>query len=173
MRAAAFRRLVTMDETGLLEKILGFLEDRKVPYCIIGGQAVNAYVEPLVSLDLDIAVAVEDPRSLIEELKGLFKVTLQRHIINIEQSGSELRAQIQTDPRYAAFVPAAERKEVLGRVMPVARLEDVLSGKIWAAADPERRKSKRQIDLADIARILKSYPHLRDRVPEEVHKKLL
>jgi hypothetical protein len=68
MRAAAFRRLVTMDETGLLEKILGFLEDRKVPYCIIGGQAVNAYVEPLESLDLDIAVAVEDPRSLIEEL---------------------------------------------------------------------------------------------------------
>jgi hypothetical protein len=64
-------------------------------------------------------------------------------------------------------------KEVLGRVMPVARLEDVLSGKIWAAADPERRKSKRQIDLADIARILKSYPHLRDRVPEGVHKTLL
>jgi hypothetical protein len=114
MRAAAFRRLVTMDETGLLEKILGFLEDRKVPYCIIGGQAVNGYVEPLESLDLDIAVAVEDPRSLIEELKGLFKVTLQRHIINIEQSGSELRAQIQTDPRYAAFVPAAEQQRGAG-----------------------------------------------------------
>ena len=172
MRAAAFRRLVTMDETGLLEKLLGFLERRKVPFCVIGGQAVNAYVEPLVSLDLDIAVAVDDPRSLIEELKGSFRFALHPHSINIEQPGSELRARIQTDPRYAVFVPAAVRKEVLGRSMPVARLEDVLRGIIWTAADPERRSSKRQKDLADIARILESYPHLRPQVPEELLKKL-
>ncbi len=173
MRAAAFRRLVTMDETGLLERLLGFLENRRIPFCVIGGQAVNAYVEPLVSLDLDIAVAIEDPSSLIEELRSSFKVTLYRHSINIEQPGSDLRAQIQTDPRYAAFVASAVRKNVLGRSMPVARLEDVLSGKIWAATDPERRRSKRQKDLADIARILESYPHLRDRVPKSLLKKLV
>ncbi len=172
MRAAAFRRLVTMDETGLLERLLGFLENRRIPFCVIGGQAVNAYVEPLVSLDLDIAVSVNDPSSLIEELSGLFKVTLHRHSINIEQSGSDLRAQIQTDPRYGAFVPAAERREVLGRSMPVARLEDVLNGKLWAVADPERRRSKRQKDLADIARILESYPHLRPQVPQDILEKL-
>ena len=172
MRAATFRRLVTMDETGLLENLLGFLENRKVPFCVIGGQAGNAYVEPLVSLDLDIAVAVHDPRSLINELSGSFRVAPHPPIINIEQPGSDLRAQIQTDPRYAAFVPAAVRKEVLGRSMPVARLEDVLSGKIWAAADPERRRSKRQKDLADIARILEAYPRLRPQVPEDVRKKL-
>jgi hypothetical protein len=97
-----------------------------------------------VSLDLDIAVAVDDPRSLIDGLKSSFRVALREHSINIEQPGSDLRAQIQTDPRYAAFVAAAVRKDVLGRSMPVARLEDVLSGKIWAAADPERRGSKRQ-----------------------------
>ena len=94
------------------------------------------------------------------------------HSINLEQPGSDLRAQIQTDPRYAAFVSAAERKDVLGRSMPVARLEDVLSGKIWAATDPERRRSKRQKDLADIARILESYPHLRPQVPEDIRQKL-
>jgi hypothetical protein len=173
MRAAVFRRLVTMDETGLLEKLLGFLEDRKVPFCVIGGQAVNAYVEPLVSLDLDIAVAIEDPRSLIDGLKSSFRVALREHSINIEQPGSDLRAQIQTDPRYAAFVAAAVRKDVLGRSMPVARLEDVLSGKIWAALDPEQRGSKRQKDLADIARILESYPHLRPQVPEDILRKLV
>jgi hypothetical protein len=173
MRAAAFRRLVTMDETGLLENLLGFLEKRNVAFCVIGGQAVNAYVEPLVSLGLDIAVAVDDPRRLVEELKGSFQVKLYAHSINIEQTGSDLRAQIQTDPRYAAFVPAAARKQVLGRSMPVARLEDVLSGKIWAAADPERRGSKRQKDLADIARILESYPHLRPNVPEDILNKLV
>jgi hypothetical protein len=173
MRAAFFRRIVTMDETDLLEKLLGFLENREVPFCVIGGQAVNAYVEPLVSLDLDIAVAIEDPRSLVVGLKSSFQVALHEHSIIIEQPGSDLRAWIQTDPRYAAFVATAVHKEVLGRSMPVARLEDVLSGKIWAATDPERRRSKRQKDLADIARILESYPHLRDKVPESVLKNLL
>jgi hypothetical protein len=166
MRGATFRRLVTMDETDLLES-------RQIPYCVIGGQAVSACVEPLVSLDLDIAVAVDDTRRLIDELKGSFRVALYPHSINIEQPGSALRAQIQTDPCYAAFVPAAERREVLGRSMPVARLQDVLAGKVWAAADPEQRGSKRQKDLADIARILEKYPRLRSQVPESVRKMLV
>jgi len=161
-----------MDQTGLLEKLLEFLESRKIPFCVIGGQAVNAYVEPLVSLDLDIAVAVEDPRNLIAELRESFRLTAHPHSLNLEQPGSDLRAQIQTDPRYAAFVAAAKPKEVLGRSMPVARLQDVLSGKIWAATDPERRASKRQKDLADIARILESYPHLGPMVPEDIKEKL-
>ena len=173
MRGSTFRRLVTMDETDLLGNILGFLESRKVPYCVIGGQAVNAYIEPLVSLALDIAVAVDDPRDLIDELGQLFRVAVHPHSINLEQPGSDLRVQIQTDPRYADFVHAAERKVVLGRSMPVSRLEDALSGKIWAAMDPQRRGSKRQKDLADIARILEAYPHLRTQVPESVRKNLV
>jgi len=162
-----------MDETDLLESLLGFLERRKVPFCVIGGQAVNAYVEPLVSLDLDIAVSVDETRELIGELGRFFRVTSHPHSINLEQPGSELRVQIQTDPRYAAFVSSAVQKTVLGRAMPVARLEDVLSGKIWAAMDPQRRGSKRQKDLADIARILESYPHLRTQVPVDVLKMLV
>ncbi|MFO3797400.1 MAG: nucleotidyl transferase AbiEii/AbiGii toxin family protein, partial [Anaerolineales bacterium] len=62
--------------------------------------------------------------------------------------------------------------EVLGMKLPVARLEDVLQGKIWAALDPERRGSKRQKDLADIARLIEHYPHLRDRVPPEILARL-
>jgi hypothetical protein len=173
MRASAFRRLVTMDETDFLENLLGFLEDRKVPYCVIGGQAVNAYVEPLVSLDLDIAVSIDDPHDLVDALRHSYRVTEKPHSINLAQQGSELRVQIQTDPRYAAFVHESERREVLGRSMRVARLEDVLKGKIWAVTDPQRRGSKRQKDLADIARILESHPRLRPQVPEDVLKRLL
>jgi len=33
-------------------------------YCLIGGVAVNAYVEPLVSLDLDMVVASEEIESI-------------------------------------------------------------------------------------------------------------
>jgi hypothetical protein len=56
--------------------------------------------------------------------------------------------------------------------MSVASLEDVLRGKIWAAMDSDRRGSKRQKDLADIARIIEFYPELRSEVPDEVLTRL-
>jgi hypothetical protein len=55
----------------------------------------------------------------------------------------------------------------------VARLEDVLHGKIWAVTDASRRPSKRQKDLADIARLLEAYPELRSQVPADVAAKLV
>jgi hypothetical protein len=55
----------------------------------------------------------------------------------------------------------------------VASVEDVLQGKTWAALDPGRRASKRQKDLADIARLLEAYPHLREKVPAEILARLL
>jgi len=36
------------------------LRDEGVRFCAIGGLAVNAYGEPVVTLDLDLAVAVAD-----------------------------------------------------------------------------------------------------------------
>jgi hypothetical protein len=55
----------------------------------------------------------------------------------------------------------------------VAALEDVLQGKLWAVQDRQRRPSKRQKDMADIARIIEVHPELRDRVPQEVLEKLV
>jgi len=59
-------------------------------------------------------------------------------------------------------------KKVLGYEMKVAALDDVLTGKIWAYSDEERRKSKRQKDLADIMRLVETHPHLHDVLPEEI-----
>jgi hypothetical protein len=61
----------------------------------------------------------------------------------------------------------------LGCDLPVAAIEDVLRGKVWAAQDPERRASKRQKDLADIARLIEVAPELRAHVPAEVLARLL
>jgi hypothetical protein len=84
-----------------------------------------------------------------------------------------LRVQIQTDPRYAEFVLRAEPRQVLGLSLPVAGLEDVLRDKVWAVQDSARRGSRRQKDLADIARLLEAYPRLSDQVPEEIRARLL
>ncbi|HEX5760286.1 MAG TPA: hypothetical protein VF121_13950 [Thermoanaerobaculia bacterium] len=56
MQAATFWRTVTMDHADLLERTLQVLEEAGARYCVIGGQAVNAYAEPVVSLDLDFAL---------------------------------------------------------------------------------------------------------------------
>jgi hypothetical protein len=44
----------------IIQILLEILEKTHSKYCLIGGLAVNAYVEPVVSLDLDIVAAVED-----------------------------------------------------------------------------------------------------------------
>jgi hypothetical protein len=93
--------------------------------------------------------------------------------VNVSLPGSDLRVQLQTDPRYAAFVERASVRDVLGLSLPVAAVEDVLQGKVWAAQDPKRRPSKRQKDLADISRLLEAHPELRRSVPPDVLARLI
>jgi hypothetical protein len=173
MRARTFWKTVVADRTDFLEELIGRLESHAVSYCVVGGQGVNAYVDPVVSLDLDLAIAAREAPRLESLLREHFRVESFPRSLNVSQTGSDLRVQIQTDPRYAEFVGRAERRDVLGLTLPVARVEDVLQGKIWAAGDHARRPSKRQKDLADIARLLESYPLLRDVVPEEILARLI
>jgi hypothetical protein len=173
MQAATFWETVTMDHAGLLERALQILEEAGAHYCVIGGQAVNAYAEPVVSLDLDLALAPGE----IERLGALFgppiRVERFEHSANLSAPGSDLRIQFQVDPRYLDFPARAEMREVLGHQLPVARLGDVMRGKVWEASDPSRRASKRQKDLADIARLLEKHPELRTLVPEAILQRLV
>ncbi len=162
-----------MDQSDLLEQILTLFESQRVAYCVIGGQAVNAYVEPLVSLDLDVVIAADQLEAVEKRLAASFTVKRFPHSLNVTAAGSDLRVQIQTDARYADFPARASVHEVLGRSLKVAALPDVLQGKVWAALDLEQRGSKRQKDLADIARLIEAYPDLRASVPDEILKRLV
>lgn len=173
MQAHAFRRAVTMDHTRFLEELLRRLDAADVRYCIIGGQGVNAYADPLVSLDLDVVIAAGDLDRFLDSLPEGVRVERFPHSINLTAPGSDLRVQIQADARYQPFPARASIHTVLGLPMRVAAVEDVLAGKVWAAEDPERRASKRQKDLADIARLIERYPTLRDRVPASIQQRLL
>jgi hypothetical protein len=173
MQARTFFKVVTMDESGFLEQLVGLFEEHHIGYCVIGGQGVNAYVEPLVSLDLDVVIAADQLAEVEKMLAQSFSVKRFPHSLNVAAPHSDLRVQIQTDARYADFPARAAVREVLGRPLRVAALEDVLQGKVWAALDPERRGSKRQKDLADIARLIEAYPPLRERVPAEILERLV
>lgn len=74
MQALAYWKIVTMDRTNFLERLIAKLSAYNIRYCVIGGQAVNAYVEPVVSLDLGLVVAVEQLTQL--------KTILQRNSLS-------------------------------------------------------------------------------------------
>ncbi len=172
MQARTFWKVVTLDRADFLDRLIALLNEHRIRFCVVGGQAVNAYAEPVVSLDLDLAVAVDQLAQTEALLRQAFAVERFAHRLNVSDAGSDLRAQIQTDPRYSPFVDRASPREVLGVPLPVANVEDVLQGKVWAATDATRRPSKRQKDLADIARLLEAHPELRRRVPAAILARL-
>lgn len=173
MRARTFWKSVTADRSDLLDRFLTLLREQRIRYCLVGGQAVNAYVEPVVSLGVDLAVAAQDLDRIESLAAHAFHVERFPHSLNVSAKESDLRIQIQTDPRYADFIDRAAEHEVLGVKLPVAHVEDVLRGTVWAADDPKRRRSKRQEDLADTARLLETYPDLRALVPASMLRQLL
>jgi len=140
----------------------------KIDYCVIGGLAVNAYADPVASLDLDLVLAVGDIEKLLQNVKNIYGINKFEHSINLKHTDSDLRIQLQTDKRYQTFIASASSKKVLGYEMKVAALEDVLKGKIWAYLDEEQRKSKRQKDLADIMRLIETHPYLYNLLPEKI-----
>jgi hypothetical protein len=70
-------------------------------------------VEPVVSLDLDVAVAADDLLSAEAALTRQFKVEWFPHRVNVSAPGSDLRVQLQTNPRYAAIVARADISRLL------------------------------------------------------------
>lgn len=162
-------KAVANGEVDVLQLLLDILETAGSPYCVIGGLAVNAYVEPVVSLDLDLAIFASDVEKTcrIASEKEL-KVEEYEHCIKLSSPKSDLRIQLQTDPRFQEFIPRSSPRNVIGYRMNVASLEDVLKDKIWVYLDESRRKSKRQKDLADIARLVEGYPALATQLPPSV-----
>ena len=168
MTGKTFLNNIANDNKDILQLLLDKLNELEINYCVIGGLAVNAYAEPVASLDLDIVLTLNDIDKFLEKTKELFSITKIKHSINFSHTDSDLRIQVQTDNRYQPFIERAVEKNVLGYRMKVANLEDVLKGKLWAYMDKQRRKSKRQKDLADIMRLTETHPHLIDLLPDEI-----
>jgi hypothetical protein len=170
--ATRYWQLVVRDRSSFLLELLERLREAGIRYAVIGGQGVNAYADPVVSLDLDLAVAADDVTKASDVLGRHFRVEAFPHSLNVSHRDSDLRVQIQRDPRYFDFVERSSIRNVLGLQLPVADARDVLRGKIWAVEDPARRASKRLKDLSDIARLLEVRPELRNGVPPEILERL-
>lgn len=98
MRAQAFWKVVVADQTDFLSRVIELLTERGIRYCVLGGQGVNAYAEPVVSLDFDIVIAVDQLLKAEQLLDQEFKVERFARSLIVSAAGSDLRIQIQTDP---------------------------------------------------------------------------
>ncbi len=124
MTAAEAYELITHGGASDFARVIAACESFG-PYCLIGGLAVNCYVDPVYTLDADLVVS---------------------HPVNAHVAGSDLRIQFTTDERYQAFLARSVETEVLGTRVQVASLEDVTQAKLWAWSDSRRRLSKRKKD---------------------------
>ena len=143
--------------------------NRRGSWCLIGGLAVNCYVEPVYTLDADIVVIAGELAAIKDELiKVGFSVEEFAHSLNAKMAKSDLRIQFSLDPRYQSFLSDTSVHDVLGQQVPVASLTNIVRGKVWAWSDQKRRLSKRKKDELDLIRILESYPQLSNLMPPEI-----
>lgn len=168
MTAAEAFELTTQGGTTDFARVIDILK-RRGPYCVIGGLAVNCYVEPVYTLDADVVVFAASLPEVISELRHIgFEVEEHAHSVNAIAPGSRLRFQFTTDERYQSFVNRAVEGTVLEVCVRIASLQDVVQGKLWAYADPQRRLSKRKKDELDLIRLGEAYPDVLNIYPAEL-----
>jgi hypothetical protein len=66
MTGKTFLNRVANGQTDVIALLLDLLKQAGASYCVIGGLAVNAYTEPVVSLDLDLVVVTDKIQPLCE-----------------------------------------------------------------------------------------------------------
>lgn len=126
---------------------------------------MNAYCEPLLTLDFDCVIEKDRVQDLKKNLKTKgFKIKTHPYTYEITHPKSDIRIQIQRDKRYRGFIKNAILKRVLDYKMKVAAKEDLLSGKIWASQDKTRNRLKKEKDTLDIHRLTERYPELKKLV---------
>jgi hypothetical protein len=154
-------------------RLVEVLEHLEIPWCMIGGLAVNYWAEePIATVDVDVVIAAERVESAVDALvEGGFRAKRIEWSINLTGS-SKLSVQISTDELYREFPSRSVAADVHGILMRVASLNDTLTGKIAAWRDQSSRPSKRQKDLLDIMRLVESHPELRNELPQDVSSAL-
>lgn len=154
-------------------RFVACLERADIPWCAIGGVAVNHWAEePMVTRDVDFVVAVEAIDKTVELLEADgFLPTRFDWSINFKGT-SRVSIQLSTEELYYSFPSRSVAADVHGILLRVASLEDTLMGKIAAWRDPRRRQSKRVKDLGDIIRLVESHPQLWCNLPDELKQQV-
>ena len=155
-----------------LRLVAELLERERVPYALIGGVAVQLHtVEPRSTLDINVVVPRFDDVPRVALLEAGFEHTGRHaHSDNWRAPGegplaARVAVQFSAEDVGIAEAVAHARSLVLdeGLRLRVATAEDLIVLKLAAAAEPQRRPSKREHDLADVLALLEEHPQLRSQ----------
>lgn len=157
---------VIMEGTSDLFFVADALQRHGAGWCLIDGMAINSYATPIFTTDCDLVVVAADLGPVLADLREAdwrikefpFSINAQRRLKGNERSTHKLMVQFTRPERYQSFAERAVFREVFGRDLPVACIEDLVQGKLWALADPSRRESKSLKDTLDLLRLAEEYP---------------
>ncbi|MGA0041089.1 MAG: nucleotidyl transferase AbiEii/AbiGii toxin family protein [Pirellulales bacterium] len=152
-------------------RLVDCLERADVPWCCIGGVAVNHWAEQqLVTRDVDLVIALDAVDRSVQMLEAA-GFTSERFAWSVNLKGrSAVSVQLSTEDVYRDFPSRAVPADVHGILMRVASLNDTLAGKLKAWAEPTRRQSKQAKDFTDIVRLVEAHPRLWDRITPELQQ---
>lgn len=149
-------------------------------WCVIGGLAVNTYAPPVYTADLDLVVITADLEPILADLRAAdfrikefpFSINAQRRAGRTETSANMLMVQFTKPDRYQSFVERAILRTIFGIDVPVAALDDLVQGKLWAWNDSTRRASKHAKDSGDLLRLGEAYPEVIPMLPTELRAEI-
>ena len=148
-----------------LAELAEALEACSLPYMLIGGLAVAAWGEPRSTLDIDVSAWAETDRlpEAVNCLAERFQCRSARPLAFVQETRVlplESAAGVRMDiffgvlPFQRDAIRRAIRKDIVGRIIPVASIEDLFLMKIV---------SERAKDLADAKALLHRFGSAMDR----------
>jgi len=142
----------------ILARISSFLKKYKIPYMIIGGQAVLLYGEPRLTRDIDITLGIspEALDTLLNVIKDMSLKPLPENIKSFvartmvlpaldEETGIRVDFIFSFTPYEAEAIARSRKVELLGTEVSFASPEDVIIHKIFAG---------RPLDIEDVKSIV-------------------
>jgi hypothetical protein len=89
MTGKEFFGAVANGRVDMVELLLELLRNAEAAYAVLGGLAVNAYAEPVVSLDLDLVVVADRIDAVVATAEGRgMKVERFPHSVNLSMTGA-------------------------------------------------------------------------------------
>ena len=146
------------DFEALIARVAGRLQERRIPFMLIGGQAVLLHGEPRLTLDIDITVGASPDRlpdllavcdacgldPLPEDVAAFVRDTYV--LPAAEETGVRVDFVFSTTPYEAQAIARAVTVLVGGELVPFASAEDLILHKLFAG---------RPRDLEDAAGVVR------------------
>ena len=171
---------VIMSGTTDFAQVVEALRRQSAEFCVIGGMAVNSYVTPVYTVDLDLVVVTAHLAPVLAELRAAdwriteypYSINAQRRAGPSERTDSLLMVQFSKPEEMQPYIGRAALRPILGLDVPVAALPDLVAAKLAAWAEPRRRPNKRRKDELDLLRLAEAFPSEVDGLlPDELRLK--